>query len=58
MNQATDTKPFMVKSSELPASCPPRGSSIDGLHPRVYLKFDADGNAKCPYCGAKYSLEK
>lgn len=57
MNQTTDTKPYEVKRSELPASCPPRGSSIDGLHPRVYLKFNADGIAKCPYCGAKYALE-
>ncbi len=58
MNQTAETQPYQVNSSDLPASCPPRGSSIDGLHPRVYLKFKEDGIAKCPYCGAKFSLVK
>ena len=58
MNQAAESQPYVVKPSELPASCPPRKSSIDGLHPRVYLKFKDDGNAKCPYCGAKFTLEQ
>jgi uncharacterized Zn-finger protein len=25
-------------------------------HPRVFLDFDHDGNAKCPYCGTQYRL--
>ena len=56
MNQAAEPVSFTVKSSELPASCPPKNSSVDGLHPRVYLKFK-DGKAKCPYCGAKFEIQ-
>jgi uncharacterized Zn-finger protein len=26
-------------------------------HPRVYLPIEADGEARCPYCGALYVLK-
>jgi uncharacterized Zn-finger protein len=26
-------------------------------HPRVYLAIEASGEARCPYCGARYTLE-
>ena len=59
MSQSVDenkaSQPYQVKSSELPAACPPQDSEAIGLHPRVYLKFN-DGSAKCPYCGAKFAL--
>ena len=25
-------------------------------HPRVFLKFNAAGQAKCPYCGTEYHV--
>ena len=25
-------------------------------HPKVYLPVEANGSAKCPYCGAQYTL--
>ena len=53
----TTKQPYTVKSSQLPASCPPRNSEAIGLHPRVYLKFDGSGNSKCPYCGAKFVIQ-
>jgi uncharacterized Zn-finger protein len=27
-------------------------------HPRVFLPVEETGEAKCPYCGAEYYLEK
>jgi uncharacterized Zn-finger protein len=26
-------------------------------HPRVFLEFNHDGVAKCPYCGTEYTLK-
>lgn len=26
-------------------------------HPRVFLTFNDDGQAKCPYCGTEYRLK-
>ncbi|MBT8449528.1 MAG: zinc-finger domain-containing protein [Gammaproteobacteria bacterium] len=60
MSDTTETKsasPYVVKSTELPASCPPKGDAVIGLHPRVYLKFNDSGQSKCPYCGAKFVLQ-
>ena len=53
---AGEKQPHQVKSSDLPAACPPPESEAIGLHPRVYLKFNDEGNAKCPYCGAKFQI--
>jgi uncharacterized Zn-finger protein len=27
-------------------------------HPRVYLPIEPSGWAKCPYCGAEYTLRR
>lgn len=47
-----------VSEKALPAFCPnpnmPRWSS----HPRVYLAFDENDMATCPYCGTQYHLHK
>lgn len=54
----TSTKDTVITLDEkaLPAFCPnpamPRWSS----HPRVFLEFDQNNNAKCPYCGTQYHL--
>jgi uncharacterized Zn-finger protein len=32
------------------------GMSLWNSHPKVYLPIEKTGEAKCPYCGADYSL--
>lgn len=46
-----------VNKKDLPVCCPPRDSEAIGLHPRVYLKFDKQGKAKCPYCGMSFVVK-
>ncbi|KAA0446153.1 MAG: zinc-finger domain-containing protein [Candidatus Thioglobus sp.] len=46
----------MVAKKDLPAHCPPVDAQKWSMHPKVFLQFDADGNANCPYCGSKYKL--
>lgn len=47
-----------VSRADLPLACPRPGDTLWNMHPRVYLPIaDApDGEAVCPYCGARYRL--
>jgi len=45
-----------VTRADLPLSCPMPRMSLWNAHPRVYLPIEANGWAKCPYCGADYVL--
>lgn len=47
---------YEVTRSDLPLSCPMPGMSLWNSHPKVYLPIEKTGKAKCPYCGADYSL--
>jgi uncharacterized Zn-finger protein len=47
---------YEVTRDDLPLSCPMPGMSLWNSHPRVYLPIEKTGTAKCPYCGADYSL--
>ena len=47
----------IVLRKDLPAHCPPKGSSKWNMHPKVFLLFDKQGKVSCPYCGAKYKLD-
>jgi uncharacterized Zn-finger protein len=47
---------YTVTAADLPLSCPMPGRSLWNSHPRVYLPIEADGEARCPYCGAHYTL--
>ena len=49
---------YQVTSGDLPLSCPMPGMHLWNSHPKVYLPIEADGFAKCPYCGASYSLAR
>ena len=40
----------------LPLSCPMPGMHLWNSHPRVFLPIEKTGKAKCPYCGAEYTL--
>jgi uncharacterized Zn-finger protein len=45
-----------LEAKDLPAYCPNPAMPLWSSHPRVFLDFDHDGNAKCPYCGTQYRL--
>jgi len=47
---------YTVGESDLPLSCPMPGMSLWNSHPRVYLPIEDSGRARCPYCGAEYTL--
>ena len=47
---------YEVTAADLPLACPMPGMYLWNSHPRVYLAVAATGQAKCPYCGAEYTL--
>ena len=47
---------YTVTARDLPLSCPMPDMSLWNGHPRVYLPIEETGFAKCPYCGAEYTL--
>ena len=47
----------LVSKNELPFHCPPKEAQKWNMHPKVFLPFDEEGRANCPYCGAIYKLE-
>jgi uncharacterized Zn-finger protein len=49
---------YSVTGADLPLSCPMPGMFLWNSHPRVYLAIEASGWAKCPYCGAEYTLAR
>ena len=46
---------YEVSDDDLPLSCPMPGMYLWNSHPKVYLPIEAEGVAKCPYCGATYT---
>ena len=46
-----------LDAKDLPPHCPNAAMPIWSSHPRVFLEFNHDGNAKCPYCGTVYRLK-
>ena len=49
---------YDVDTADLPLSCPMPQMSLWNSHPRVYLPIEATGWAKCPYCGAEFTLHR
>ena len=49
---------YTVAAADLPLSCPTRSMAVWNSHPRVYLPIEKTGSAKCPYCGAEYTLAR
>jgi uncharacterized Zn-finger protein len=47
---------YTVTRADLPLSCPMPAMALWNSHPKVYLPIEASGSAKCPYCGAMYTL--
>ncbi len=54
--QANAENRYEVTRDDLPLSCPMPRMSLWNSHPKVYLPIEKTGEAKCPYCGADYSL--
>jgi uncharacterized Zn-finger protein len=48
---------YTVSRADLPLSCPMPAMTLWNSHPRVYLPIEASGEAKCPYCGAVFTLK-
>ena len=48
----------LVSKNELPFHCPTKEAQKWSMHPKVFLSFDEEGRANCPYCGDIYKLEK
>ena len=48
----------LVAEKDLPFHCPPKEAQKWSMHPKVFLSFDEQGKASCPYCGASYELEQ
>ena len=57
-NSSKNISHTMVSKNELPFHCPPKEAQKWNMHPKIFLPFDEEGRAKCPYCGAIYKLEK
>lgn len=55
---ANTERRYLVHEQDLPLSCPMPGMHLWNSHPRVYLPIEAQGEAACPYCGARYELVK
>lgn len=47
---------YQVHADDLPLSCPSPAMTLWNSHPRVFLPIEQTGTAKCPYCGAEYTL--
>ncbi len=54
--QANVQTQYEVTPEDLPLSCPTPEMILWNSHPRVYLPIEATGWAKCPYCGAEFTL--
>ena len=54
--QANARDHYTVTRDQLPLSCPLPAMALWNSHPRVYLPVEVTGTAKCPYCGATFTL--
>jgi uncharacterized Zn-finger protein len=55
---ANASKTYEVEATDLPLSCPTPRMTLWNSHPRVYLPIEQTGSAKCPYCGAEFTLRR
>jgi uncharacterized Zn-finger protein len=50
-------KEIIVKSSDLPLSCPTPEMELWNGHPKVFLPIEQSKREVCPYCGTHFVLE-
>jgi uncharacterized Zn-finger protein len=56
--QPNAQRQYEVGPDDLPLSCPMPQMKLWNSNPRVYLPIEHSGWAKCPYCGAEYTLRR
>lgn len=54
---ASVAKHYLVKTQDLPLSCPMPDMEAWSSHPKVYLPIKESNEVVCPYCSAKYILK-
>ena len=47
----------VVRTHDLPLSCPMDHMSLWNAHPKVYLPIEKTGTCICPYCSTLFVLE-
>lgn len=57
MTQQTQISAVELDSKDLPPYCPNPAMPVWSSHPRVFLDFAANGEARCPYCSTVYRLK-
>jgi len=55
--QANAENSYEITQADLPLSCPMPGMTLWDSHPKVFLSIEQSGVAKCPYCGATFTLK-
>jgi uncharacterized Zn-finger protein len=50
-------QPITVTGQDLPLACPQPDAPLWARHPRVFLDFSKTGEAVCPYCSTRYTLQ-
>ena len=56
--QANTELLYQVNAKDLPLCCPMPEMAVWNSHPKVYLPIEETGQVVCPYCGARYILQK
>ncbi|MEM7278004.1 MAG: zinc-finger domain-containing protein [Pseudomonadota bacterium] len=57
LKRANSETDYAVTSADLPLSCPTPDMYLWNAHPKVFLPIEQSGQAKCPYCGAQFTLK-
>ena len=52
------SKEQLIAEKDLPLHCPTAEQALWNMHPCVFLDIEEKGEAKCPYCGEEFRLEK
>ena len=55
--QPNEKNHYEITETDIPLHCPMDGMSLWNSHPKVYLSLNEHGKAKCPYCGADYTMK-
>lgn len=58
LSTPNDKNEYTVTKADLPLHCPMPEMSKWNSHPKVYIPVEETGEARCPYCGAVYHLER
>jgi uncharacterized Zn-finger protein len=58
LQPANTQEKYQITERDLPLCCPGTGMVLWNSHPRVFLPIEQTGWAKCPYCGAEYTLQR